>query len=228
MDAFKPAEIQRLDLGGNKRWQEFWSGKQNNNSGPGTAWGKPGQGGDGGAASELEKRYGGEVGEEWKERLGCEVEGREFTGMPVVERKRMEGAGMDAGSARTGSPLNMNSGGGGGIGPRSQKEQNEAYFAKKGNMNANRPDGVAPSQGGKYAGFGSAPAESAAKPAEGMPGADDFQKDPVAALTKGFGWFAGAVGKQAKSVNDGWIQPTAAKVHEQYLVSSPFQTMLFQ
>ena len=209
MDAFKPAEIQRLDIGGNKRWQEFWSSKNG-----GKAWGKPGEGGDSGAAFELEKRYGGDVGEEWKERLGCEVEGREFTGMPVVERKKMEGKGMDVGSARTASPLNA-----GGMGPRSQKEQNEAYFAKKGNENANRPEGVAPSQGGKYAGFGSAPPEPEPKPKStgGMPGTDDFQKDPVAALTKGFGWFAGAVGKQAKSVNDGWIQPTAAKVGDQWL-----------
>ena len=45
-----------------------------------------------------------------------------------------------------------------------------------------------------------------------MPGVDDFQKDPVAALTKGFGWFTSTVGKQAKTVNDGWVKPTAQKV----------------
>lgn len=205
MDAFKPAEMQRLDLGGNKRWQAFWSSKNG-----GKAWGKPGEGGDGAAASEVEKRYGGEAGEEWKERLACEVDGREFTGVPVVERRKMEGRGIDPGSVRSGSPFTA--GGAGGMGPRSQKDQNESFFAKKGSENANRPEGVAPSQGGKYAGFGSAPPESVERPPGGMPGADDFQKDPVAALTKGFGWFAGAVGKQAKSVNEGWIQPTAAKV----------------
>lgn len=46
-----------------------------------------------------------------------------------------------------------------------------------------------------------------------MPGFDDLQKDPVAALTKGFGWFTTTVGKTAKSVNEGYIQPTAAKVY---------------
>jgi ADP-ribosylation factor GTPase-activating protein 1 len=45
-----------------------------------------------------------------------------------------------------------------------------------------------------------------------MPGFDDLQKDPVAALTKGFGWFTTTVGKTAKTVNEGYIQPTAAKV----------------
>ena len=215
MDAFKPAEISRLDLGGNKRWQEFWSSKNG-----GKAWGKPGEGGDGAAAVELEKRYGGEVGEEWKERLGCEVEGREFTGMPVVERKKMESKGMDGSTARTASPLNAG-GASSSIGSRSQKELNESFFAKKGSENANRPEGVAPSQGGKYAGFGSSPmpepGTGAGGGSGGMPGADEFQKDPVAALTKGFGWFAGAVGKQAKSVNEGWIQPTAAKVRDRHL-----------
>jgi ADP-ribosylation factor GTPase-activating protein 1 len=45
-----------------------------------------------------------------------------------------------------------------------------------------------------------------------LPGFDDLQRDPVAALTKGFGWFTTTVGKTAKTVNEGYIQPTAAKV----------------
>ena len=45
-----------------------------------------------------------------------------------------------------------------------------------------------------------------------LPGFDDLQRDPVAALTKGFGWFTTTVGKTAKNVNEGYIQPTAAKV----------------
>lgn len=39
-----------------------------------------------------------------------------------------------------------------------------------------------------------------------------MQRDPVAALTKGFGWFTNTVGKTAKTVNEGYIQPTALKV----------------
>jgi ADP-ribosylation factor GTPase-activating protein 1 len=45
-----------------------------------------------------------------------------------------------------------------------------------------------------------------------LPGLEDLQRDPVAALTKGFGWFTTTVGKTAKSVNDGYIVPTAQKV----------------
>ncbi|KAL8632559.1 hypothetical protein Q9189_001711 [Teloschistes chrysophthalmus] len=47
-----------------------------------------------------------------------------------------------------------------------------------------------------------------------LPGVDEFQKDPVAALTKGLGWFTTTVGKSAKSVNDGWIQPNVQKLQE--------------
>ena len=34
------------------------------------------------------------------------------------------------------------------------KAQNEAFFARKGNENASRPENLPPSQGGKYGGFG--------------------------------------------------------------------------
>lgn len=53
---------------------------------------------------------------------------------------------------------------------------------------------------------------------------DEFQKDPVAALTKGFGWFTTTVGKGAKTVNDGWIQPNVQKVGREYTLL-PFQNL---
>ncbi|KAL6718657.1 ADP-ribosylation factor GTPase-activating protein gcs1 [Lecanora helva] len=201
MDSFKAAEIKRMELGGNSAWKDFWEEKT------GKGWGRPGEGGGREAQEEVGKRYGGDVGEEWKERLGCLVEGREFAGMPPKERKTMEAKGTDASTARTESPL--------GQGPQSRKEQNEEFFARKGNENASRPDGLAPSQGGKYAGFGSEPMPArngGGAAGQGMPGVNDFQQDPMKALSKGFWGFAGAVGKGAKAVNEGYIQPTAQKV----------------
>lgn len=93
-----------------------------------------------------------------------------------------------------------------------QKAQNEAYFARMGDANASRPDNLPPSQGGKYGGFGSAMPEDRQAGGGGMPTGDEFSKDPVAAITKGFGWFGGMVSKQAKMVNDSYIQPTAKNV----------------
>ncbi|KAL3955421.1 hypothetical protein ACCO45_010984 [Purpureocillium lilacinum] len=48
-----------------------------------------------------------------------------------------------------------------------------------------------------------------AREARPLPNFEDMQKDPMAALTKGFGWFTSTVSKTAKTVNDGYIQPTA-------------------
>ncbi|KAL8949627.1 MAG: hypothetical protein Q9222_004272 [Ikaeria aurantiellina] len=117
-----------------------------------------------------------------------------------------------------------------GLGGAGRKEMNEAFFAKKGDENRSRREDLPPSQGGKYGGFGSEPTPpppgKSGGENEAMPGVDDFQKDPVAALTKGFGWFTTTVGKGAKSGYDGWIQPNVQKVGP--LPPLPQQFHLFQ
>lgn len=205
MDAFKGNEILRMEKGGNEPWRRFWTERT------GRVWGKldPEMGVGG-----WEERYGGEVGEEWKERLGCVVEGREFRGWPEKKKKKREevamGRGEGLGEGDGGVGMGMGAGG------RNRKEMNEDFFARKGGENEMRRADLPPSQGGKYAGFGSAPADAGGSGRgagkEGMPGVDEFQKDPVAALTKGFGWFTTTVGKGVKEVNDGWIQPNVQKV----------------
>ena len=188
-----------MQYGGNKAWQDFFTRESGTNF-------------DG---ASIKDRYDCEVGEEWKERLSAKVEEREFDKAAftkeraVILQKQAErastpmgGLGSNTGS-RSASPAKP-------AFPPGQKARNENYFAKMGQANASRPENVAPSQGGKYAGFGSAPPEPQNDPA--LPSADDFSKDPVAALTKGFGWFSTAVAKQAKVVNDNYIQPTAKQV----------------
>lgn len=95
------------------------------------------------------------------------------------------------------------------------KVQNESYFARLGGANATRSANIPPSQGGKYSGFGSTPApDMAGASAVGVPTLDEFSRDPVAALTKGFGFFTTQVAKSAKTVNEVVIQPTAQKIVE--------------
>ena len=201
MDAFKGSEMARMELGGNEAWRNFWAEK-----GKGKQW----------EDLTIEDRYGGEAGEEWKERLRCKAEGEEFVKIPpkkgLARNKQVDVVGISGESSRASSPArNLREAG-------SRKEQNEAYFARLGDANANRPEDLPPYQGGKYGGFGndSSLGTHAAGPrrdeSAGLPGVDEFQKDPMAALTKGFGWFTTTVGKGAKSVNDGFIQPTAQKV----------------
>jgi ADP-ribosylation factor GTPase-activating protein 1 len=164
----------------------------------------------------IAERYSGEVGEEWKERLSAKVEGRQYVASAIPASSSMNFGGASNGStgSRSQTPQSMrtdspsrppnNSVGG-------KARVDDRYFAGLGAANASRPADLPPSQGGKYAGFGSAPPEPFKSEAK-LPGFDDLQRDPVAALTKGFGWFTTTVGKTAKNVNEGYIQPTAQKV----------------
>ncbi len=203
MDAFKVVEIARMDKGGNTAWRTFFDEHDLTRT-AGVSW----------DSCSIPDRYGGDVGEEWKERLTALVEGREY--VPTERKEKGPGTRSGAGpsSIRSSSP---GSTAGGAEDRHTRKAQNEAFFAGLGAANAARPGDLPPSQGGKYAGFGSDP--SCASSNGGGPGADpalpsmdDFQQDPVKALTKGFGWFSTAVGKSAKTVNEGWIQPAAQKV----------------
>ena len=206
MDSFKVSEVRRMEEGGNAAWRDFWDNHPEGG----------GRGAKGAWNGVVTERYDGPVGEEYKERLACKVEGREFVSLPKKEKK--QSAPLVAGSASN-TPL----GGRGSPSQRSgspalsgtRKERNEAYFAKMGTDNASRPEDLPPSQGGKYGGFGSGfvpegPGRGVA--GQGIPGADEFQKDPMAAISKGLGWFTSTVGKGAKSVNDGFIQPNMQKV----------------
>jgi ADP-ribosylation factor GTPase-activating protein 1 len=162
----------------------------------------------------IAERYSGEVGEEYKERLTAKVEGREYvpgskpppsstTSRSQTPRSQTPISTRQASASTPSASASLP--------PGSKAKVDDKYFAGLGAANASRPDDLPPSQGGKYAGFGSQPAEAPKRDAA-LPGFDDLQKDPVAALSKGFGWFTNTVGKTAKQVNEGWVQPTATKV----------------
>lgn len=226
MDAFKGSELARMAAGGNKTYQDFFNSHISNTKDGRTF-----------EASTIPERYDSEAGDEWKERLSCKVEDREFdksnlpkrlpkkqnaaaiAGMGAPLSGRASAAGSrsqtplsktrsnDASFPRSGSPaLGTNA-------MSSQKSKNEAYFAKLGQANADRPEGVAPNQGGKFSGFGSEP-DSWKKEDnfDAPPEISDFQRDPVAALTKGFGWLGASVSKAGKTGYEGWVKPGMQKV----------------
>ncbi|MCJ1421123.1 Zn finger-containing GTPase- Activating Protein for ARF [Xylographa parallela] len=211
MDSFKVGEVRRMEEGGNTRWKEFWEGHADGGAGKKGAWETVG----------VERRYTGDVGEEYKERLSAKVEGREYVPLPKKEKKVMQARERSATLLGGASPARSGSPAVSGLGGR--KEKNEAYFAKLGNDNATRPADLPPNQGGKFTGFGSAMPEPSSSSQRGgttsIPGVDEFQKDPVAALTKGFGWFTATVGKGAKTLNEGYIQPTAQKAGTRLLLA---------
>ncbi|KAJ4363532.1 Zn finger-containing GTPase- Activating Protein for ARF [Neocucurbitaria cava] len=232
MDAFKGSELARMAAGGNKPFQDFFNSHPSNTKDGRTF-----------EASSIQERYDSEAGDEWKERLSCKVEDREFDKsnlpkrLPKKENAFAAGAGAplsgraSAAGSRSQTPLGKTRSNEPGFqrsaspalgtnAMSSQKSRNEAYFAKMGQANADRPEGVAPNQGGKYAGFGSEP-EAWKKDDE--PGAppelSDFQKDPVAALTKGFGWLGASVSKVGKVGYEGYVKPSMQKLAEADIAS---------
>lgn len=205
MDAFKANEIERMRLGGNEGWRTFFEEHEDTQM-RGISW----------EDATISERYSGEVGEEWKERLSCKIEGREFVPgakkpVSAAPSNARPAAGAPKPTSRTGTPLSGTTSRSESPG-RGKVKVDDRYFAKLGADNASRSEDLPPSQGGKYAGFGSTPMPAKNNQGGGLPNFDDVQKDPMAALTKGFGWFTSTVTKTAKTVNDGYIQPTASKV----------------
>lgn len=94
-----------------------------------------------------------------------------------------------------------------------------------GNTNATRPDHLPPSQGGRYGGFGSAPeipyasAETSSHPSFAMssqsaPTLDEFQKNPLGALGKGWGLFSSALASAGKEIHESVVQPGMGRAAE--------------
>lgn len=203
MDAFKQTEIERMRLGGNDNWKKFFDEHEDTQM-RGLTWDD----------ATIAERYNGGVGEEWKERLSAKVEGREYvpgerksTPAPAAA-KRSAAAGSRSGTPLSGTARASRSQSPAGS-PAGKAKVDAKYFESLGAANAARPDGLAPSEGGKYAGFGNTPMP---KKEEGLPKLEDLQKDPLAALTKGFGWFSSTVTKTATTVNKDFIQPTTKQV----------------
>ena len=204
MDSFKVGEVKRMEMGGNAAWKEFWQSRN-----PGKTY----------EDYSVEQRYTGDEAEEWKERLSAKIEDREYVPVPKAQRTA-PALGAKKPVSRTTTPLQGTPARGNSRSPSrqpqsSQKQLNENYFARLGSANASRSADLAPSQGGKYSGFGSSP-EPTTNPssAPALPALDNLTQDPLGTLTKGFGWFSAAVGKSAKDLNEGWIQPTAKRVAE--------------
>jgi ADP-ribosylation factor GTPase-activating protein 1 len=202
MDAFKTAEVRRMELGGNEPWVNFFN-EHNSNTLVGRDF----------ESCTIAERYDSEAGEEWKERLTAKVEGVEYVpGAPKPKAKPApvtNNAASSLSSSGRNTPLSNTRSS---AAPQrtvspSQKAQNEAYFSRMGEANAGRPADLPPNQGGKYAGFGSSPMPQSSTSSGGIPSTDEFQKDPLAALTKGFGWLSSTVTKQAATVNSQYIQP---------------------
>ncbi|RPB07241.1 ArfGap-domain-containing protein [Morchella conica CCBAS932] len=187
MDSFKPDEILRMQSGGNAKCKEFFEASD-------------GFRGD----MSIAELYGSVFGEDYKEKLSADV-----TNTPWTRPVRPAGT-----TTTTTTPTPLSTAAALSSPPPPTKDRNESFFARLGSANATRPSTLPPSQGGKYSGFGSSPSPTPTATTAEAPTLDEFSRDPVGALTKGFGFFTTQVARSAKTVNEAVIQPTAAKIAE--------------
>lgn len=86
-----------------------------------------------------------------------------------------------------------------------------------GNANSSRSADLPPSQGGKYAGFGSTYEPEPLHPAaygtssHAVPTLTELQSNPLGALSKGWGFLSSAVATSAREINATVVQPSVAR-----------------
>ncbi|OLL23563.1 hypothetical protein NEOLI_004559 [Neolecta irregularis DAH-3] len=147
----------------------------------------------------IKDKYSSDFAEDYREKLEAEAEGRSWT---KIARKPKEPCN------RNPTPISRSRT------PNSQpNNRNEAYFTSLGLENSRRSDTVPPSQGGKYTGFGSEPI-SVTTPMPQAPSVDEFTQDPLAALSKGWGFLSNVISTQAKNINEKVVQPGMQKLSD--------------
>lgn len=153
------------------------------------------------------EKYDNYVAEEYKSKLAATSKGEEWV-KPDNSGKTLVAPGAPAAAAPAAGST-------------------EGFFAKLGAENDRRPDDVPPSQGGKYAGFGNTPERSATPSGGSLAGftVDNFQKDPLGTLTKGWGLFALSVAKSADEINRSVIQPGVTKLQDPNLTADARRAM---
>lgn len=206
MDLFKPEEVLRMEKGGNDNLKSYFEANHVDLLLP------------------PKLKYDNYVAEDYKEKLTCLVEGRDFVAkdhggetLPTSESAAVPAsasvpARSVSPSIATNSepiqsrrqPLKVSS---------DQRQKNEAYFAELGTKNNSRPDDVPPSQGGKFSGFGNTPAP-AGKGSFASFSLDNLQADPLGTLTKGWGLFSSTVAKSVSEVNESVIKPGLTQIQQ--------------
>ncbi|AMD19184.1 HBR283Cp [Eremothecium sinecaudum] len=212
MDQFKPDELLRMEKGGNEQLCDYLASHNIDVKLP------------------QKLKYDNPIAEDYKEKLTCLCEGREW-----VEREHPEfdASQLSAGEF-SGSEFPAASGAHSAEKIESrrsatpqlsedQKQKNESYFADLGNRNQQKPAHLPPSQGGRYQGFGNTTTPSVEEHKRGGLGADlsldNLQKDPWGTLTKGWGLFSTAVTKSVEEVNEAVIKPSIQQLQSGELSS---------
>ncbi|KAK1923676.1 putative ARF GTPase activator [Papiliotrema laurentii] len=215
MDKWSDEQVKKMKLGGNEKFKNFIE-----SYGP-----------EGGYAKGIgmNEKYNSWAAAQYREKLAAECADPPQPWSPssppadfgaptrpasaqATRKARATGGSSSLNPSRTGTPISSETQGGSG---------NEAFFERLGNANASRPEHLPPSQGGRYAGFGSTPEPtltsshpSFSTSSHSVPTLDDFQQNPLGALSKGWGLFSSAVVSAGKEINTSVLQPGMSRAQQ--------------
>lgn len=203
MDAWNPDQLKKMQSGGNGAMNDFFAkyGVAKN--------------------VDVREKYNSPPAEFYREMIKARVEGRDYTPPNPSTVKKMAGslhgdAGARSRSGNDGWGLNdsrSESANSRGDYRMEDLERSAAskddFFARKQMENAMRPEGLPPSQGGKYVGFGSQPATA--------PKRQTGQLDDVAGIvTKGFSELSMFAKTKAVEMNDALQEAGVAEKTKEY------------
>ncbi|GFY82616.1 ARF-GAP domain 6 [Actinidia rufa] len=197
MDPWSEIQLKKMEAGGNDRLNRFLAAR-----------GVPKE-------TDIPAKYNSAAASVCRNRIQALADGRPWRDPPVVKeivakKPPLSGGGggfkssSSADVRRNQSVGDFRSGGGGGVPARSRsteyiytRAELEASTANKGSFfatkmveNESRPEGVPPSQGGKYVGFGSSPT---------LVPRNNSQGDVVSVATQGFGRLSMVAASAAQS-----------------------------
>ncbi|XP_053996286.1 ADP-ribosylation factor GTPase-activating protein 1 isoform X2 [Hylaeus anthracinus] len=182
MDKWKDLELEKMKVGGNKNAREFFESQP-----------------DWDDSMSISQKYNTKAAALYRDKIAALARGQNWSPTNSTAKdfqpSTYSGSQQDYTSYQSdvsSSYQNFNS--------NSCKSQTEAFFARKQNENANRPDNVPPNQGGKYGGFGyqmDPPPRSSSQ---------EFFDTAVSSLASGWSMFSSSASKIASKATENAIR----------------------
>ncbi|KAI9003914.1 putative GTPase activating protein for Arf-domain-containing protein [Hyaloraphidium curvatum] len=216
MDAWREDQVKRMQIGGNKKCLTFFKASSDYRDG-----------------MSIQEKYNSDFARQYREKLAAEAEGRPWTPSPSRPKPPpKQGTGKSTEPVFDGSSSRA---------PQTDRARNEAYFARMGASNSQRPDGLAPSQGGKYSGFGNPNFQASSGGSSSFSGRGGASalpfdtEDVLGSLSKGWSMFSSTAAQYldqgakvamasaqviTQKLDENVLKPGAAAIREGHAVES--------
>lgn len=209
MDKWKDIELEKMKVGGNSKAKAFFKSQPDFRSN-----------------MTIQEKYNTRAAALYRDKISSLAEGKSWSEETSPARNYETGMTRSTGGNAGGSHLSNGSKSMSncsspemmlGISKQELNSQKEEFFNRRQKENAARPDNLPPSQGGRYVGFGSAPAQTTTNNS-GWDAAFSSFSMGWSSFASGAAQFAAAASQQAvkigSTVNESVIKPTASKAVE--------------